>query len=95
MKIAVTGASGQLGQLVIAQLKEKTSASQLIGLARSPEKINHLGIEVRQADYEKPETLPTALEGVDTLLLISGSEVGKRISQHQNVIQAAKSTGIK
>lgn len=95
MKIAITGATGHLGRLVVGKLKEKVSTDNIIALVRSPQKAADLGVEARQADYNKPETLGTALHGIDTLLLISGSEVGKRAAQHQNVIQAAKQAGVK
>lgn len=97
-KIAITGASGQLGQRVIDALLAKVPASQLIATARTPEKIQALagkGIEIRQADYERPETLATAFAGVDALLLISASEIGKRAAQHEAVIAAAKAAGVK
>jgi len=54
-----------------------------------------LGVAVREANYDKPETLERALSGVDTLLLISSSEVGKRATQHHNVIEAAKKSVVK
>lgn len=92
--IAVTGATGQLGRLVIKSLKEKGAAGDTIALVRSPEKAAGLGVEIRAFDYDKPETLAPALEGVETLLLISASEVGKRAVQHQNVIDAAKAAGV-
>ena len=95
--IAITGATGQLGQLVIQHLLNKTTADQIIALVRSPEKaddLKKLGIEIRQADYTKPETFTTALQGVKKLLLISSSEVGQRVQQHQNVIDAAKNAGV-
>lgn len=95
MKIAITGATGQLGRLVIEQLKEKLPAGDLVALARSAQKATDLGIEVREADYDQPATLGEALKGVDTLLLISGSEMGKRAAQHKNIIDAAKNAGIK
>ena len=95
MKIAITGATGQLGRLVVSKLKEKVAADTIVALVRTPQKATDLGVEVREADYEKPETLGTALQGVDTLLLISGSEVGKRARQHRNVIEAAKQAGVK
>lgn len=97
MKTGITGATGQLGRLVVNKLKDKVPADNLVALVRSPEKAADLGlgIEVREADYEKPETLNRAMEGVDTLLLISGSEVGRRAAQHHNVIEAAKKAGIK
>lgn len=95
MKIAITGATGQLGKLVVNKLKNKVSADNILALARSAQKASALGVEVREADYDKVETLENALVGVDTLLLISASEVGKRVAQHHNVIEAAKKAGVK
>lgn len=95
MTIAITGATGQLGRLVINKLKEKTWSAEIAALVRAPENAVDLGVGVRKADYAKPETLDTALVGVDTLLLISSSEVGKRAAQHRNVIEAAKKAGVK
>lgn len=95
--IAVTGATGQLGQLVIKHLLQKTTAGKIVALARNLEKaeaLKDLGVEVRQADYAKPDTLTTALKGVTKLLLISSSEVGQRTAQHKNVIDAAKLAGV-
>lgn len=95
--IAVTGATGQLGQLVIKHLLQKTTADKIVALARNLEKaeaLKDLGVEVRQADYTKPDTLTTALKGVTKLLLISSSEVGRRTAQHKNVIDAAKLAGV-
>jgi NAD(P)H dehydrogenase (quinone) len=94
MTIAVTGAIGQLGRIVIEKLKSQTK-EQIIALVRSPEKAADLGVEVRRADYEDEASLDAALKGVDTLLLISSSEVGKRAAQHHNVIEAAKKNGVK
>jgi NAD(P)H dehydrogenase (quinone) len=94
MKIAITGATGQLGQIVVNKLKDKISSENIVALVRSPQKAIDLGVEAREADYNKPETLETALSGIDTLLLISGSEVGKRSVQHKNVIDAAKKAGV-
>lgn len=96
--IAVTGANGQLGQLVIKHLLTKTDASNIAALVRNPEQVdelNKLGVNVRKADYNEAETLNTALEGVETLLLISSSAVGSRVPQHQAVINAAEKQGIK
>lgn len=95
MKIAITGASGQLGRLVIEGLRNKVPASDIVALARTPSKAADLGVEVREADYNRPETLDQALAGVDSLLLISGSEVGQRVEQHRNVIEAARKAGVK
>jgi len=95
MKIAITGATGQLGHLVVNNLKEKVSADNIIALVRSVQKAADLGVEAREADYNKPETLDSAMNGVETLLLISGSEVGQRATHHQNLIDAAKKAGVK
>ncbi|NVK33166.1 MAG: SDR family oxidoreductase [Rhodobacteraceae bacterium] len=95
--IAVTGANGQLGRLVLAALQEK-GATAIRALVRSPEKGADLAndkVSVVEADYDRPETLAAALAGVDRLILISSSEVGKRAPQHQAVIDAAKTAGVK
>lgn len=89
-KIGVTGATGQLGNWVVAKLKERTSAENIVALVRNPEKVTDEGIEARAFDYDKPEGLAESLKGIDTLLLISGSEIGQRARQHNNVINAAK-----
>lgn len=93
--IAITGANGQLGRLVIAQLKAAAPGVSVVALARSPEKAADLGVPVRAADYAKPETLVAALAGIDTLLLISSSEIGQRATQHRNTIEAAKRMGVR
>ncbi len=96
--IAITGATGQLGRLVIDQLLQKVPANQLIALVRDPAKAEDLrarGLHIRQADYTQPSALETALTGVDKLLLISSSEVGQRLAQHRNVVNAAKTAGVK
>ena len=94
MKIAVTGATGQLGRLVIAGLKERVGAGNIVALVRSPEKAADLGVEARLADYDRPETLGPALAGVDELMLISGNEIGKRAPQHRAIIAAAQAAGV-
>ena len=94
MKIAITGATGQLGRLVITSLRGKLPASDIVALARTPAKAADLGVTVRAADYARPETLEPALAGIDTLLLISSSEVGQRAAQHANVIAAARKAGV-
>lgn len=95
MTIAITGATGQLGRLAIASLKHRVPADRIVALARSPERGADLGIVVREADYDRPETLGPALAGVGTLLLISSSEVGKRAAQHRHVIDAATRAGVR
>ncbi|ACX90299.1 NmrA family protein [Pectobacterium parmentieri WPP163] len=96
--IAITGASGQLGRLVIAQLLEKIPASDIVALVRDVNKVadlSALGVQVKAADYNQPEALVSALQGVDNVLLISSSEVGQRVAQHRNVIEAAAKAGVK
>ena len=95
MNIAITGATGQLGRLVVQQFLAGRTDAKLIALVRSPAKASGLGIEVREADYARPETLSKALAGVEQLLLISSSELGQRATQHRNVIAAAKAAGVK
>ena len=94
MKIAVTGATGQLGPMVIAHLKAKAPGAEIVALARNPANAADLGVNVRKADYDQPATLERALAGIDTLLLVSSSEVGQRVAQHGNVIKAARKAGI-
>ena len=96
--IVVTGANGQLGQLVIQSLLRSVPASHIIAAVRQPAKagaLAALGVQVREADYNRPDTLDTAFAGADKLLLISSSEVGQRQPQHQNVIDAAVRAGVK
>lgn len=96
--IAITGATGQLGQLVIEQLLKTVPASQLVAIVRNPAKADALsqqGVTVRQADYTDQAAFTAALAGVGKLLLISSSEVGQRAPQHQNVINAAKAAEVK
>ena len=95
MKIGITGATGQLGQLVVQKLKDKNPDAKLVALVRNPDKAKPLGIEAKAFDYEQPEALPKALEDIDRLVFISGSEIGKRETQHKNVINAAKQAQVK
>jgi Predicted nucleoside-diphosphate-sugar epimerases len=96
--IAITGATGQLGHHVIESLLKRVPASEIVAIVRTPAKAETLskqGIVVRQGDYGDEAALTAALNGVDKLLLISSSEVGKRAAQHRNVINAAKAAGVK
>lgn len=96
--IAITGATGQLGHLVLQNLLKTTAASQIVAIVRNPAKAEALsqqGIVVRQADYTDEAAFTAALQGVDKLQLISSSEVGQRTPQHRNVIHAAKAAGVK
>ena len=93
MMYAVTGATGTFGRRAVESLLERgVPAGDIVAIGRAVEKITDLadrGVQVRAASYDDPESLRTALEGVDRLLLVSGSEVGQRVQQHQNVIDSA------
>jgi NAD(P)H dehydrogenase (quinone) len=95
MTIVVTGATGHLGRLTIESLLAKgVPASDIVGLGRQVDKIADLGITVKHVDYEDVDALTEAFAGADKVLFISGSEPGKRIAQHTNVVNAAKSAGV-
>lgn len=94
---AITGATGQLGRLVVDALLATVPAQEIVAAIRTPGKASELaakGVQVREADYGRPETLAAALAGIDKLLLISSSEVGRRVAQHRAVIEAAKAAGV-
>jgi NAD(P)H dehydrogenase (quinone) len=96
--ILITGATGKLGRHVLAQLLEKVPARHVAVAVRDPGNAADLaakGVDVRYADYSKPQTLSAALADVEKLLLISSSEVGQRAPQHAAVIDAAKKAGVK
>jgi NAD(P)H dehydrogenase (quinone) len=96
--IAITGATGQLGQLAVASLLKKVPAQEIITIARNPEKAKNLaafGVQVRQADYNQPVQWDAALAGVEKLLLISANDIGQRAAQHATVIKAAKRASVK
>ena len=96
MKIAVTAANGKLGSAIIKATIDLVSKENVIGLARTPEKAKHLGIEIKPGDYNDREALKKSLHSVDVLLLVSGMDTpDKRIVQHRNVIEAAKICGVK
>ncbi|MGO4568040.1 SDR family oxidoreductase [Rhizobium sp. 2YAF20] len=94
---AVTGASGQLGRLVLDDLLTKVAADSVVALVRDPAKLSAYadrGVTVRAFDYSKEETLVPALKGVERLLLISSNEIESRETQHRAVINAAKAAGV-
>lgn len=96
MTVAVTGASGQLGRLVVEALLREGSTA-VVAIVRDPQKVADLaarGVDVRQADYGDAAALDRALDGVDRVLLISGNEFGVRVAQHANVIRAAERAGV-
>lgn len=98
MTIAITGASGQLGRLVVESLLDRgVTPSDIVAVVRTPAKIDDLaarGVVVRTASYDDRAALAEAFAGVDRVLLVSGSELGKRVEQHGNVIAAAKDAGV-
>ncbi|MFF3952866.1 SDR family oxidoreductase [Streptomyces sp. NPDC001890] len=97
MSIVVTGATGELGRLVVEQLLTTVPASGIAAVVRDEEKAAPLaarGVELRVADYDRPESLKDAFRAGDRVLLISGSEVGRRVPQHTAVIDAAKAAGV-
>lgn len=97
MKIAITGATGQLGELIIQALLTHVPADNIVALVRKETKALELkqqNIELRHFDYDSPETLVPALIGIDKLLLISANEIGRRTTQHQAVIEAAKNAKV-
>jgi NAD(P)H dehydrogenase (quinone) len=95
--IVITGASGQLGRLVIQELLKTTPAAQVVAAVRNPEKAQDLaaqGVAVRHADYTQPASLVAAFQGAEKVLLISSSEVGQRVAQHKAAIEAATLAGV-
>ena len=95
--IVVTGATGQLGRLVVASLLERVPANQIVAAARTPSKAADLearGVLVREADYGKPKTLAKAFAGATSVLLISSPRLAGRFGEHKAVIDAAKAAGV-
>lgn len=99
MKILVTGATGKFGTKVVETLLKTIPASQLAVSVRKPEKAEGLrahGVEVRQGDFDHPETLDSAFAGIDRLLIISADgDNDTRIRQHANAVAAAERAGVK
>ena len=95
--IAITGATGQLGRLVLSQLLKTLPADQLVAVVRDPSKAADLaerGVAVRVASYGDRAAVAKALAGVERVLLISSNEIGQRVAQHVSVIEAAKDAGV-
>lgn len=96
--ILVTGASGQLGEIVIDNLLKKMPAGEVAGLVRDESKAAGLkakGVNIRVGDYHDPASMETAFQGVEKLLLISSSDFNNRLQQHKNAVDAAKKAGVK
>ncbi|MGW4845954.1 SDR family oxidoreductase [Nocardia brasiliensis] len=97
MTVAVTGASGQLGRLVVESLL-RAGVAPIVAIVRDPQRVADLaeqGVQVRAASYDDAEALDRALAGVDRVLLVSGNEFGARVAQHANVIRAAERAGVR
>jgi NAD(P)H dehydrogenase (quinone) len=95
MRVAVTAASGQLGSEIVRALVALGDGTEVVGLARTPKNAEYLGVEIRPGDYNQRGVLKQSLQGVDTVLLVSGMDAPeKRIDQHRNVIEAAKSADV-
>jgi NAD(P)H dehydrogenase (quinone) len=95
--LAITGATGHLGQATIKALLTKVPASDIVALVRDPQKATDLqqrGVQVRRGDYNDPASLVAAFQGVATVFLISGTDLVHRTQQHQQVIDAAKQAGV-
>ncbi|AGH94515.1 SDR family oxidoreductase [Pseudobdellovibrio exovorus] len=94
--LLVTGASGNLGRLVVENLLQTVEANRIIATSRQPEKLKDLaakGVQVRLADFERPETLDAAFAGADRILIVSTDQVGARVQGHQRAIKAAQQSG--
>jgi NAD(P)H dehydrogenase (quinone) len=97
MQIAVTAASGRLGQATLKALSACADAANIIGVARDPGRIDVPGIDKRAGDYESVEQMTAALKGIDTVVMISAPAITgtDRIKMHRNVIEAAKQAGVR
>ncbi|MFY8095434.1 MAG: SDR family oxidoreductase [Niveispirillum sp.] len=93
----ITGAAGQLGRLVVAELARRAGPDSVTAIVRDPARAAGLfpnGVTVRAGDYDQPETLARALDGAERVLLISSNAIGARVAQHGHVIEAAKRAGV-
>ena len=96
MKVAITAASGQLGAEIVKATMALIPRADVIGLARTPQNAEHLGVEIRGGDYDQPSVLEASLQSVDVVLLVSGMDApDKRIIQHRTVIEAARKAGVR
>lgn len=97
-RIVITGASGRLGRLVVADLLRIAPEAHVIGLVRNPAEATELtdrGVELRAAHYDDASSVVAAVAGADKVLLISSSQATRRVQQHRNVIDAAKTAGVR
>ncbi|MCK8476580.1 SDR family oxidoreductase [Microbacterium aurugineum] len=95
MTILVTGATGNLGRLIIDSLLERGADPQsIVAGARDTTKVADPRVRSVHLDYTDAASVAAAVDGVDTVILVSGSEVGQRVPQHRTVIDAAKAAGV-
>jgi NAD(P)H dehydrogenase (quinone) len=95
--ILVTGATGQLGTAVITNLLKKTSANEIAALVRDETKasaLRELGVDIRVGSYDDTVSLDKAMQGIEKVLLIAGTDEDNRLRQHQNFVDAAKKAGV-
>jgi len=92
-KVLVTGATGKLGALIVQHLVAKLPPGSVVAAGRNTTRAP-AGTELRRLDYNEPASIDAALAGITRVVLVSGSEVGKRVPQHQNVIDAAARAGV-
>jgi NAD(P)H dehydrogenase (quinone) len=96
MRIAITAASGQLGSAIVSAAASEVGSENVVALARTPAKAQHLGVEVRPGNYDSRTELEQSLAGIDHLLLVSGMAAPEeRVEQHRRVIEAARANGVR
>lgn len=93
-KVLVTGATGQLGVLIVQQLLRKLPIDAVVAGGRNAAKAPP-GVAFRLVDYDRPATIKAALDGVERVVLVSGNEIGRRVAQHRAVIDAAARAGVR
>jgi NAD(P)H dehydrogenase (quinone) len=96
---AISAATGEFGRLVVDHLLRQVPAAEVAVVVRSPSRADDLaarGVEVRYGDYDDPASLHSAFAGIDRLLFISSPDIGtgKRVSQHRDIIGAARHAGV-
>lgn len=98
MSVVIAGATGNLGRATVgALLAGGLPADRITAAGRSRERLAELadtGVRTAGIDYGDPASLKAAFAGADLLLLVSGSEVGKRAAQHRNAVEAADEAGV-
>ncbi len=95
--ILITGATGQLGTIVVQNLLKKAAANQVAALVRDESKavaLKEKGVDLRIGNYDDTASLDKAMQGVEKVLLIAGTDEDKRLQQHQNIVDAAKKAGV-